>query len=85
MRQLRTIERWLFEHHVPQNLFDRTGAPRSDTVHAFFRSDQRQRALAFKGLCKELGLAGSLDQVRLLVNRCARVRAPLLDLARGGL
>ena len=83
--QLRAIERWLFERHVPQNLFHLSGAPRSDTVHVFFRSDQPHKTLAFRGLCKELGLSGAIDQSRVLVNRSTRLRPPLLDLVRGGL
>jgi len=84
-RQLLQLERWLKDHHIPQSLFDRYGAPRSDTVHAFFRSDQPEKALAFRGLCNELGLGGRLDQVRIAVNSCSRLRPPLLDLMKGGL
>lgn len=85
IRQLKTIETWLYDNHVPQHLFDEFGIPRSDYVHAFFRSDKPAKALAFRVLCHELELSGSLEQTRVAINRCARTRPPLLDLADGAL
>lgn len=85
IRQLRIIERWLQDNHLPQTLFDCFGAPKNDYVHVFFRSDQPSKTMAFRVLCNELGLSDSLDQGRIVINRCARTTPPLLDLANGGL
>ncbi len=85
IRQLKALEEWLLENHVPQHLFDEFGIPRSDYVHAFFRSDKPAKALAFRIFCHELGLSGSMNQSRVAVNHCARTSPPLLDLAGGAL
>lgn len=69
---LRQIEAWLRDHHTPRPLFDRHGRPKSQTVSVSFAEDEREKAMAYRVFCNELGLGPALQHSRISHNGCPR-------------
>jgi hypothetical protein len=69
---LRQIETWLRDHHAPRALFDSQGRPKAPLVSVSFDETEREKALAYRIFCNELGLSHSLRQSRIVHNACAR-------------
>jgi hypothetical protein len=65
VHKLRTMEAWLARHHRPLALFRPDGRPRSSVVCLAVPVEQGETALAWRGLCRELGLADALVQWRI--------------------
>ena len=71
--KLRHIEEWLSLHHLPLSLTDEYGRPKGEMVTVFFDADDANLALAFRGLCGELGIASSLKSQHVVLNDHPRV------------
>jgi hypothetical protein len=64
VRKLRVLEHWLAENHRPHALFNADGRPRSDAVCLAVPAARADKALAWRSLCNELGLAHQMVQWR---------------------
>ena len=73
LAKLRHIETWLSDNHLPLSLTDKYGRPKSETVTVFFDRGDAAKALAFRGLCGELGIASSLRSQHVFLNDHHRV------------
>lgn len=73
LAKLRHIEAWLHENHLPLSLTDIYGQPRSEMVTVFFDASDAAKALAFRGLCGELGIVSSLKSQQVVLNDHHRV------------
>ncbi len=62
---VRRFEAWLATHHRPVALFSPAGKPRSRHVCFAVPAEQAEKALAFRMLCRELGLEGRIVQWRI--------------------
>lgn len=71
-----TLERWLKQNGWQGAIAGPDGQPRSDAVTVSFAQDRAETALAFRTLCRDLGLAASLKQFRVQPNRCERTTPP---------
>ncbi|MCZ6605655.1 MAG: hypothetical protein O7A03_11005, partial [Alphaproteobacteria bacterium] len=72
LAKLKKIEAWLHKNHLPMTLTDEFGNPRSEIVTVFFDTNHSAKALAFRGLCSELGIASTLLSQRVTLNRDRR-------------
>ena len=62
VRKLRILERWFAENHCPYAFVSPDGTVRSRVVCLALPDDEPHKALAFRGLCRELGIGESLVQ-----------------------
>jgi hypothetical protein len=69
VRKLRILEKWLAENHRPHALFNADGRPRSDAVCLAVPAARSDKALAWRSLCNELGLAAQMVQWRAAPHR----------------
>ncbi|MSO74713.1 MAG: hypothetical protein EXQ99_06140 [Alphaproteobacteria bacterium] len=76
LETLRRIEAWLAANHRPIALFDAHGRPKSEAVSVFFDRTDAAKALAYRTLCNELGLAASLLSNLVVHVRCPRTTPP---------
>jgi hypothetical protein len=58
--KLRRLETWLAANHRPIALFGADGLPKGEAVSVFFERAEAAKALAYRTLCNELGLGGTL-------------------------
>ena len=72
----RALQSWLAARGWPGAICGPDGEPRSDAVNVSFRPEQAEDALAFRTLCRDLGLAATVKQFRLHPNRCERTTPP---------
>ena len=72
-----TLERWLKQHGWQGVIAGPDGLPRSDAVNVSFRQDRSETALAFRTLCRDLGLQSTMKQFRVHPNRCERTTPPI--------
>ncbi len=73
---LRRLETWLAAHHRPVALFDAGGRPKGEAVSVFFDRGDAAKALAYRALCNELGLADAVLSGLVVHARCARTTPP---------
>ena len=64
VRKLQAMQDWLAEHHRPVTLFRSDGRPRSEMVCIAVPAEMPDKALAWRALCKDLGVASGLVQWR---------------------
>lgn len=64
-RTLRRFENWLAANHRPIALFNPVGRPCSLHVCFAVPVEHASKALAFKLLCREMGLEGQIVQWRI--------------------
>jgi hypothetical protein len=76
VRKLRILEQWLAENHRPHALFNADGRPRSDAVCLAVPVARADKALAWRSLCNELGLAAHMVQWRAAPYRPQMPEAP---------
>jgi hypothetical protein len=65
VRAVRRFEQWLAANHRPVALFTPAGRPRSRHVCFAVPVEQASKALAFKLLCREMGLERQIVQWRI--------------------
>jgi len=76
LAKLRHIEAWMAQHHLPLSLADKYGPPKWATVTVFFDAGDATKALKFRGLCGELGIASSLQSHYVIHNDRRRAVGP---------
>jgi hypothetical protein len=70
---LQVLQEWLAAHHrLPALLPGTAGRRNSDTVTVSFQAGEAEAVLAFRTFCSGLGLGQSLQQWRVVHNRCRR-------------
>lgn len=64
VRKLQAMQEWLARNHKPVTLFRSDGRPRSEVVCIAVPVEMPEKALAWRALCKDLGVASGLVQWR---------------------
>jgi len=75
---LRKIEGWLRENHVPYAMFDEWGFPKFPAGHVpvTFKSNEAEKAMAYRVFCNEIGLGHTLMMTRIVNMPEPRITPP---------
>jgi len=80
---LRKIEDWLRENHIGYAMFDAWGYPKFPAGHVpvTFRSDDAEKAMAYRVFCNEIGLGHTMMMIRIVNMPEPRLTPPPAEVA----